>query len=198
MGKPHSNLGIPRLTHRLTHRAHQRWAQVVRPGDTLLDLTCGRGNDALVMAGLLGNAGRLVCVDVQIDAIESTRAVLRDHEMEGVGVEYVCDDHAAWLRETFSGRDDAIGDRVSLAAFNLGWLPGSDKTVITRPESTIDALNSLTGANGSQPIVRKGGLVSVMCYTGHPGGSEEHHAVSSFAKGSLSLHDGTTRRRHPS
>lgn len=51
-----------------------------------------------------------------------------------------------------------------LVAFNLGYLPGGDKTIITKPETTLPALEAAKG------ILMPGGLISLVVYVGHPGG----------------------------
>ena len=51
-----------------------------------------------------------------------------------------------------------------LVAFNLGYLPGGDKTVITKSETT------LLGMEAATRIVAAGGVISIMVYVGHPGG----------------------------
>jgi hypothetical protein len=51
-----------------------------------------------------------------------------------------------------------------LVAFNLGYLPGGDKTIITKPETTLIALEAAKG------ILMAGGLISLVVYVGHPGG----------------------------
>jgi hypothetical protein len=60
--------------------------------------------------------------------------------------------------------------------FNLGYLPRSDKLCITKPATTILALEA------SLRLLRPGGIVTLVCYTGHPGGDEEATAVDEFTR----------------
>lgn len=53
---------------------------------------------------------------------------------------------------------------VRLVAFNLGYLPGGDKKIITRSETTVLALEA------AKRILAPGGLISIVTYVGHPGG----------------------------
>ncbi|XP_020238021.1 uncharacterized protein LOC109817218 [Cajanus cajan] len=62
-----------------------------------------------------------------------------------------------------------------LVAFNLGYLPGGDKEIITRSETTLLALEA------AERVLMPGGLISIVVYVGHPGGREEIEAVESFA-----------------
>ena len=47
--------------------------------------------------------------------------------------------------------------------FNLGFLPGGDRAIITQPRTSVAAVRA------ALDIVRPGGLASVLAYTGHPG-----------------------------
>lgn len=51
-----------------------------------------------------------------------------------------------------------------LVAFNLGYLPGGDKEIKTRSETTLMALEA------AKRILIPGGLISIVVYVGHPGG----------------------------
>lgn len=66
---------------------------------------------------------------------------------------------------------------VRVVAFNLGYLPGGDKTMITKPETT------LLGMEAATRIVVAGGVISMLVYVGHPGGMEEYEMVEAFASG---------------
>jgi hypothetical protein len=57
---------------------------------------------------------------------------------------------------------------------NLGYLPGGNKELITRPESTVVALRQ------SCSLLAIGGRLALVVYPGHPGGAEEGDAVSNF------------------
>ena len=57
---------------------------------------------------------------------------------------------------------------------NLGYLPGSDKKVITRHKTTIIALEK------SYQWLQKGGCLSIMAYQTHRGASEEVEAIKNW------------------
>jgi predicted methyltransferase len=138
----------------------------VRPGDVVVDATCGNGHDTLLLARLVGPAGRVWAFDVQLEAVESTRALLAG---EGVldRVEIVQAGHER-LAEFVRGPLAAV-------VFNLGYLPGGEKELVTRPEHTVTALQQAAG------FLSPGGMITVCIYTGHPGGPEEGEAVESWA-----------------
>ncbi|GKV29403.1 hypothetical protein SLEP1_g38335 [Rubroshorea leprosula] len=64
---------------------------------------------------------------------------------------------------------------VRLVAFNLGYLPGGDKGIITMSTTTLLALEA------AKKILMPGGLISLVVYIGHPGGREELETVEAFA-----------------
>jgi hypothetical protein len=65
--------------------------------------------------------------------------------------------------------------RLAAVMFNLGWLPGHDKTCITRTETTLVA----TAA--ALEWLRPGGVLLIVVYPGHAGGGDESSAVATWA-----------------
>ena len=65
--------------------------------------------------------------------------------------------------------------------FNLGFLPGGERSIVTQPATTVAALQAAID------ILEPQGLISVLCYVGHSGGMEEYEAVRRFA---LQTHPG--------
>lgn len=60
---------------------------------------------------------------------------------------------------------------IKAAIFNLGYLPKTDKSVVTKADTTLTALDALT----NQLVV--GGRIAIVIYYGHEGGMEEKDAV---------------------
>ncbi len=111
-------------------------------------------------------------VDIQEAAVTATRSRLRAHGvLDRVALHAGC--HGlllpAWLT-----RGTLAPGSVAAVLFNLGWLPGSDKQIITRGATTIRALNAAC------LLLRVGGVLAVTAYRGHAGGSEEADRVVSF------------------
>lgn len=156
-----------KVRERPTQHAHEVVQSVVRPGETVVDATAGNGHDTLFLAQCVGERGRVVAFDVQEAAIASTRRRLAD---AGVGerVELWGESHASMARRVAPG--------VAAVMFNLGYLPGGDHGRITRTEETLPALAAAVS------LLRPGGVVTVVCYPGHPGGEEEAAAVRIWAE----------------
>ena len=56
----------------------------------------------------------------------------------------------------------------------MGYLPKSDKSIITTVDTTLKAIEK------SLIRLRKGGLITIMVYYGHEGGLEEKTGVANF------------------
>jgi hypothetical protein len=64
--------------------------------------------------------------------------------------------------------------KIKAIMFNLGYLPGGDKTIITYTDSTISALNNACY------LLSNDGVMTVIAYPGHPGGDEETIQVKNW------------------
>ena len=65
--------------------------------------------------------------------------------------------------------------QIQAAIFNLGYLPKSDKKIITLPETTLKAFEFILNH------LAVGGRLVCVLYYGHEGGEEEKNAVLSYA-----------------
>ena len=72
--------------------------------------------------------------------------------------------------------DKYVEGEVSCVLFNLGYLPRADHNIITRPETTIKAIEH------SLKLLKPHGVISIAIYTGHEGGIEEKDCVYEFVK----------------
>ena len=148
----------------------------VQPGDRVADATCGNGHDTLLLARLVGPAGKVWAFDLQEEALAKTRTLLA-----GAG--------CLAQTELFAAGHERLGEFVQeplrAVVFNLGYLPGGDKGFVTRPEQTLAALDQATR------LLLLGGIITISVYTGHPGGAEEGEAVemwaSAFAAGEFNV-----------
>lgn len=64
------------------------WRKVVRPGDTVIDATCGNGHDTLELVKLVcadKAPGYVYAFDVQEDALANSSYLL-DHHLDSVQV----------------------------------------------------------------------------------------------------------------
>lgn len=170
---------------RLTELAHQQLDAHVQIGDTVIDATAGNGYDTEKFAQLVGPTGKVIAMDLQAAAIESTRA-----RLEQAGLASYCElhtgDHAKILKQLTEQRSA----QVSAITFNLGYLPGSDKAIQTCEQSTLPALAA------SAELLKPNGLLLVTAYRGHDGGQTEAEAVAQWMY-SLSEYDWHTESHEP-
>ena len=153
---------------RMTKVAHDHVRATLRPGETAVDATAGNGNDTAFLAELVGARGRVFALDVQLEALDRTARRLGDRGWDNVAL--VCCDHAMLLRAVPQVHHGAIG----AVMLNLGYLPGGDKQRTTRIESTVAAIQA------GLALLRPGGILTVLAYTGHPGGRAEAEAVETL------------------
>ncbi len=147
----------------IIHFAHHLLEESVEPGENVIDATCGNGNDTLFLSKVVGENGRVIAFDIQKQAIEVTSNLLKKHDRTNVTL--VHDSHAHLYRYVSS--QATIGGAI----FNLGYLPRSDKTVITKPESTIEAIDKII------PLLKEKGMIILVVYHGHDGGKDEKEAI---------------------
>lgn len=150
----------------------------IKPQMTLVDATCGNGNDTLFLMKCLSNSGKLYAVDVQLEAIESTRMLMAQNGyQEG---EHLILKHCSHECFDFLEADE----RVDFVVYNLGYLPKGDKGITTTVRTTLSSLAS------ALERLKSGGLVIVLSYRGHEAGEEEAvHLEIFLSKLSQSLYD---------
>ena len=154
---------------RLTEKVHYILTNHLHEGGQAIDATAGNGYDTLFLAKQVGSSGKVIAIDIQDCAIRSTREKLESADLID-RVKLVTDDHAAALGKLI------VNDHEKVAAitFNLGYLPGSDKSIQTRAESTEEALAA------SIQLLSPGGYLCVTAYRGHAGGTAEAMTVEAF------------------
>jgi 16S rRNA C1402 N4-methylase RsmH len=157
---------------RLVERVHAALAEVVGVGDFAIDATVGNGHDAAHLAALVGASGEVHAFDIQQEALESAERRLEERGLlDHCSLHHVGHEHLAeTLPPETRGRTQAI-------VFNLGYLPGGDKSVITTASTTLKALRA--ALNWLAP----GGILTVIVYRAHPGGKEEFREVEQLLLG---------------
>lgn len=140
---------------------------------TAIDATAGRGSDTLHLAHLIGKGGTVHAIDIQQAALNETLAryetaqVSDKHPLATLHLHNACHSNLSFLA--------ILPRKVSIITYNLGWYPGSDRTIVTKVDTTLQSLKC------AEPLVAIGGLISVMCYVGHKGGASEFQAVAKWA-----------------
>ena len=138
-------------------------------GAIAVDATCGNGFDTLFLAEQVGSSGLVYGVDIQSRAIETVRAKLLE-----AGTLQQCRLVVGSHSQLNAMIEQEHAGAVSVVMFNLGYLPLGDKTIVTKPETT------LAGLDQAFEMLRPGGFLSVLAYPGHRGGQEESQCVADW------------------
>ena len=139
-------------------------------GATAVDATLGNGHDALWLCGLVGETGKIYGFDVQAEAVERSRARLKEAGVEE-RAHLILDGHQNMGNYIPPESADAV-------MFNLGWLPGAEHGVTTRVGTTIQAVEAALN------VLKTDGVMTVCIYPGHEEGARERDALVEWA-GSL-------------
>ncbi|MEK6258882.1 MAG: class I SAM-dependent methyltransferase [Planctomycetota bacterium] len=154
----------------LTEQAHAIIRQAVQPGDIAIDATAGNGHDTKFLAELVGETGHVYAIDLQQKALQRTAALLAETTLANIHL--VQGDHAE-LKSIIPGEHHG---RIAAVMLNLGYLPGSNRSLATLTDSTLKAIRS------ALEILRPGGVLTVIAYSGHPDGADESFAVESLMR----------------
>lgn len=150
--------GILNYTHYLLEES-------VNNGDTVIDATCGNGNDTLFLSNIVGENGHVLAFDIQEQAITETKKILSNNKRNNVSL--IHDSHENIINYLPDDKNLKIGGAI----FNLGYLPKGDKSIITNGYSTIIAMDTILSA------LKRDGLIVIVVYHGHEGGKHEKEAL---------------------
>lgn len=143
----------------------------LKPGDHAIDCTVGNGHDTAFLAKLVGANGHVFGFDIQEEAISnSTERLYQEKLNERVTLFHISHEHV------LTTIPEQSRNKVKAAIFNLGYLPGGDKSVVTKPSSTVAAIKALLN------MMPKGGTIVLVIYHGHEEGQKEKDYVLAFAK----------------
>lgn len=146
--------------------------QYINPGDFVIDATCGNGNDTLIMANAVTQTGKVLAIDIQETAINNTAELLTNNGLSNVKC----------VKDTFENLRHIVSvhfaeEKAAAVMFNLGYLPGGDKSVTTVSEASLNAIKQ------ALDVIKPGGIVTVVLYDGHEAGKEEKRMILEMAQG---------------
>lgn len=144
---------------RCTERVQQLIAAEVKAGSAAIDATMGNGHDTVALARAVGPTGTVWAFDVQEEAVRRTTEHLSAEALlDRCRLIHACHSRMAELIDP-----SAAHAGFAMAVFNLGYLPGGGKAIVTSPDTTRMALDSAAA------MLAAGGHLVVTAYTGHPG-----------------------------
>lgn len=151
----------------ITEWLHQQLKYDVENAELCIDATAGKGNDTLFFCENMKETGQVVAFDIQEKALELTEELLEKKGYYNERVSLYLDGH--------ENMDRYIKDETAdVIMFNLGYLPGGDHNLATKPEHTILAIEK------GLSCLKPNGVMSVCIYSGGDSGFEERDRVLEF------------------
>lgn len=171
--------------------AHQFWEKVLEQGGWAIDATCGNGYDTLCLARLIAPEAGVIGLDMQEKAIQNTKNLFKLQGQDLAQVHFFCQSHAEFPSL-------AKEKPIRLIVYNLGYLPGGDKSLTTLVDSTLQSIHK------ALDLLLPQGVVSITCYPGHSEGEREEKALQALSEQldpkiwSSSFHSWKNRQSSPS
>ncbi|MFP3721731.1 class I SAM-dependent methyltransferase [Niallia circulans] len=151
--------------------AHQLLEKAISAGDIAIDATMGNGHDTVFLANLVGKKGKVFSFDIQEAALLATKDKLINQALQEAASLHLCGHEHIMnvIPSQYHGK-------VTGAVFNLGYLPGGDKSIVTKAETTIAAIEQLL------QILSKEGIIVLVIYHGHPEGAIERDKLITYVE----------------
>ncbi len=137
----------------------------LKEGDVAVDYTMGNGHDTEFLSRTVGQTGHVYAFDIQAQAVESTRQHLMD-----VG----CPENYTLVHASHHLVKDYVRVPVKAGMFNLGWLPGGDKSITTLRETTMPAIQAAI------ELMDRDAIVNIAVYPGHAEGDAEGKMICDY------------------
>ncbi|QCX32627.1 SAM-dependent methyltransferase [Caloramator sp. E03] len=132
--------------------------------DIVVDATLGNGNDTLFLSGIV-KYGKVYSFDIQKVAVDNFNIILKKNNISNVIL----------INDGHENMDKYITDGVKAVMFNLGYLPKGNKNIVTKPETTIAALEK------GLKLLLPGGLITIVAYP-HEEGKKEREYILKYLK----------------
>ena len=125
----------------------------------------GNGHDTVFLSQTVGRTGRVYAFDIQEKAINSARDNLRDSG---------CPENYILIHDSHHNAAKYIDRPIKAGMFNLGYLPGGDKSITTKRETTLEALGCAIS------LMDKDAVLTVAVYPGHAEGETEGKLICEY------------------
>jgi predicted methyltransferase len=156
---------------KVTEKAHAELGTILHSGDFAIDATLGNGYDTQFLAQKIGTSGHVYAFDIQKDSIEQSTRFLEKNNLED-RVTFYLSCHS----KINQNLPIELEGKIKTVTFNLGYLPGGDKNIITKPNTTLSALKQ------AHRYLSDDGIISLISYRGHEGGRCEFEEIEKLIK----------------
>ena len=150
------------MTHNIKMLISQHIEAQFKKQLTALDATLGNGFD-LEFLVMQQKITKVYGFDIQEEAIHQSKKRIKDSEKS-----------IQWIHDTHSNLDKYITEPLDIVLFNLGYLPGGDKTIVTEHEQTLCAIKKAI------ELLSDEGIMSIMTYPGHKEGALEDELIANY------------------
>ena len=151
----------------LLKTTHNKIKEKLPQGGLAIDATVGNGHDTVFLAEQVGKDGVVYGFDIQQAALDKTRMKLEQAQLA---------DSVRLFLASHENMADYVAQEhkgcIHAAMFNLGYLPGADKSIITQVSTTLKAVQS------SLTLLAPDGILTIVAYPGHHGGLKETEAMA--------------------
>ena len=137
----------------------------LKAGDVAVDFTMGNGHDTEFLSKTVGETGKVFAFDIQKQAYDSTERHLK---------ECGCPENYTLILDSHSNAKKYIDCKIKAGMFNLGWLPGGDKSITTLRETTLPAIEAAIS------LLDTDAVLTVAVYPGHTEGDAEGKLVEEY------------------
>lgn len=144
----------------------------LRKGDIAVDFTMGNGHDTEFLSKTVGESGHVYAFDIQEAALRSTAENLKKAG---------CPENYTLIHDSHHNVKNYVKEPIRAGMFNLGYLPGSDKTVTTMRKTTLPAIEAAIS------LMDRDAIILVAVYPGHAEGEAEGREICEYLS-SLSRH----------
>ncbi len=152
----------------MTFWCHEIIRSQAPAGGFYINATMGKGQDTLFLCDLAGKSGRVLAFDIQEEALRCTGKLLWERGMED-RAELILDGHEHMERYAEDGTADVI-------CFNFGYLPGGDHRIATAADTSVTAVKQ------GLSVLKPGGMMSLVIYSGGDTGFAEKEALLSYLR----------------
>lgn len=136
--------------------------KTIKEGQICVDATAGNGHDTLRLAKLVGESGLVYSFDIQDEAIKNTRELLL---LKGFNKRVIL------IQDSHENLKDYIENQIDFIIYNLGYMPGGDKTITTVTKTTLESVNNALSK------MFPGAIMLITAYRGHQEGLDEYKAL---------------------
>lgn len=134
----------------------------IKKGGVAVDFTMGNGHDTLWLSNAVGEEGKVYAFDIQPQALVSSKKLLTE---SGAFENYTL------ILDSHSNVKDYVKEKICIGMFNLGFLPGGDKSITTKRDTTMIAIRAAID------LLDADGALLIAVYPGHEEGTIEGELI---------------------